>query len=168
MQVCISLQTDNHARTPPLSFFTSQMPFLPPNQQRQGTEGTITGIHLLIIDAARTACRLQSRVSVMVGRPSVCPSTSLSVCLHLLSIDISCLQGEQQQTCRRLLLLLIDGRDSRTVAAVPAVLDTTLAARRSAANAGSFTLTANVGGWTQTCFSINFNRSCTSVRTSRR
>ena len=33
MQVCISLQTDNQASTPPLSFFTDQMPFLPPNQQ---------------------------------------------------------------------------------------------------------------------------------------
>ena len=31
MQVCTSLQTDNHASTPP--------PFLPPNQQRQSTEG---------------------------------------------------------------------------------------------------------------------------------
>jgi len=41
MQVCISLQTDNHARTPPLSFFKGQMPFLPPNQQRQSTEGKI-------------------------------------------------------------------------------------------------------------------------------
>ena len=38
MQVCISLQTDNHASTPPLSFFTGRMPFLPPNQQRQSTE----------------------------------------------------------------------------------------------------------------------------------
>ena len=38
MQVCTSLQTDNHARTPPLSFFTGRMPFLPPNQQRQSTE----------------------------------------------------------------------------------------------------------------------------------
>ena len=35
MQVCISLQTDNHASNPPLSFFTGRMPFLPPNQQRQ-------------------------------------------------------------------------------------------------------------------------------------
>jgi len=34
-----SLQTDNHASTPPLMFFTGRMPFLPPNQQRQGTEG---------------------------------------------------------------------------------------------------------------------------------
>jgi len=39
MQVCISLQTDNHASTPPLSFFTGRMPFLPPNQQGQSTEG---------------------------------------------------------------------------------------------------------------------------------
>jgi len=37
MQVCISLQTDNHAGTPPLKFFTGQMPLLPPNQQRQRT-----------------------------------------------------------------------------------------------------------------------------------
>jgi len=40
MQVCISLQTDNHANTPPLKFFTGRMPFLPPNQQRQRTEGS--------------------------------------------------------------------------------------------------------------------------------
>jgi len=39
MQVCTSLQTDNHASTPQLSFFTGRMPFLPPNQQRQSTEG---------------------------------------------------------------------------------------------------------------------------------
>ena len=37
-QVCTSLQTDDHASTPPL-FFTGRMPFLPPNQQRQSTEG---------------------------------------------------------------------------------------------------------------------------------
>jgi len=39
MQVCISLQTDNHASTPPLSFFTDRMPFLQPNQQHQSTKG---------------------------------------------------------------------------------------------------------------------------------
>jgi len=38
MQVCTLLQPQNHASTPPLSFFTGQMPFLPPNQ-RQSTEG---------------------------------------------------------------------------------------------------------------------------------
>jgi len=30
MQVCTSLQTDNHASTPPLSFFTDCLPFLYP------------------------------------------------------------------------------------------------------------------------------------------
>jgi len=39
MQVYTSLQTNNHASTPPLSFFTGRVPFLPPNQQRQSTEG---------------------------------------------------------------------------------------------------------------------------------
>jgi len=34
-------QTDNHASTPPLSFFTGRMPFLLPNQQHQSTEGKI-------------------------------------------------------------------------------------------------------------------------------
>jgi len=39
MQVCISLQTDNHPSTPPLKFFTGGMHFLLPNQQRQSTKG---------------------------------------------------------------------------------------------------------------------------------
>ena len=39
VQVCISLQTDNHTSTPTLKFFTGRMPFLPPNQQHQSTEG---------------------------------------------------------------------------------------------------------------------------------
>ena len=37
MQVCTSPQTDNLAST---QFCTGRMPFLPPNQQRQSTEGT--------------------------------------------------------------------------------------------------------------------------------
>jgi len=40
MQVCTSLQTDNHVSTSLLKFFTGRMPFLPPNQQHQSTEGT--------------------------------------------------------------------------------------------------------------------------------
>jgi len=39
MQVCTLLQTDNHASTSLLSFFTGRMPFLPRNQQCQSTEG---------------------------------------------------------------------------------------------------------------------------------
>jgi len=45
MQVCTSLQTDNHASTPPVSFFTGWMPFLLPNQQRQSTEGCVMVIN---------------------------------------------------------------------------------------------------------------------------
>ena len=37
MQVCTSLQVDNHASISTLSFFTGRMPFLPPNQQCQST-----------------------------------------------------------------------------------------------------------------------------------
>ena len=47
MQVCTSLQTDDHASNPPLSFFTGRMPFLPPNQQCQGTEGITSIIHVV-------------------------------------------------------------------------------------------------------------------------
>ena len=38
MQVCTSLQTDI-TPAPHHSVFTDRMPFLPPNQQRQSTEG---------------------------------------------------------------------------------------------------------------------------------
>jgi len=38
VQVCTSLQTDNHASTSPLKFFTGQMSFLPPNQLHQSTD----------------------------------------------------------------------------------------------------------------------------------
>jgi len=41
MQDCTLLQTANHASTPPLKFCTGRMPFLPPNQQHQTTEGTL-------------------------------------------------------------------------------------------------------------------------------
>jgi len=40
MQVCTSLQTDNHTSTQPL--FLQAVPFLPPNQQRQSTEGMLS------------------------------------------------------------------------------------------------------------------------------
>jgi len=40
MQVCTSLQTDRQPRQHHTTqFFTDWMPFLPPNQQRQSTEG---------------------------------------------------------------------------------------------------------------------------------
>jgi len=42
-------QTDNHASTPPLSFFTGRMPFLPSNQQHQSTEGCLCSVTETII-----------------------------------------------------------------------------------------------------------------------
>ena len=41
MQVCTSLQTDNHASIPPRSILQAGMHFLQPNQQCQSTEGTV-------------------------------------------------------------------------------------------------------------------------------
>jgi len=46
MQVYTSLQTDNHASTPP-QFFTGRMPFLLSNQQRQSTEDTYKGVNIV-------------------------------------------------------------------------------------------------------------------------
>jgi len=37
--ICTSLQTDKHASTTPLEFFTGRMLFMMPIQQCQGTEG---------------------------------------------------------------------------------------------------------------------------------
>jgi len=44
MQVCTSHQTDNHTKATHRSVFTGRMPFLPPNQQGQSTEGNIEKI----------------------------------------------------------------------------------------------------------------------------
>jgi len=46
MQVCTAFQTDNHANTSPLKFFTGRMPFLPPNQQCQSTEAMQQSINI--------------------------------------------------------------------------------------------------------------------------
>jgi len=44
MQICTSLQTDNHTSIPPHKFFTGRMPFLLPNQQHQSTKGNMQEI----------------------------------------------------------------------------------------------------------------------------
>jgi len=67
MQVYISLQTDNHASTPPLKFFTGRMPFLPPNQQRQSTEGNRP--------AGDVSHKPGGRLPLLSARPAVTPAT---------------------------------------------------------------------------------------------
>jgi len=42
MQVCTSLQTDNHASTPPLQFFTGRMPVLPTTNSVNALKATHT------------------------------------------------------------------------------------------------------------------------------
>jgi len=39
MQICTSPQADNLCQHPTVQFFSGRMPFLPPNQQCQSTEG---------------------------------------------------------------------------------------------------------------------------------
>jgi len=41
MQVCTSLQTDKEHQHSTTRFFTGRMPFLPPDQQHQSTEGKL-------------------------------------------------------------------------------------------------------------------------------
>ena len=73
MQVCTSLQRDSHASTVPLMFFTGRLPFLPPNQQRQSTEGIPTTLTVLIISYVDSySCSLQcfDAVGWATGRAS--------------------------------------------------------------------------------------------------
>ena len=58
MQVSTTLQTDNHASTPPLSFFTGRMPFLPPNQQRQALKALscYTDVCIFFFTFLRAVC----------------------------------------------------------------------------------------------------------------
>ena len=78
MQICTLLQTDNHASTPPLSFFTGRMPFLPPNQQDQRTEGKSINTH-----------------SRIIRRPTLGPNTNgklkftCTICMHTFTLQQS-------------------------------------------------------------------------------
>ena len=79
MQVCTLLHTDNHASTPPLPFFTGRMPFLPPNQQRQTTEGR-TKINMLQKMLYMISSRsLADGISLLVGKAKVVYRSLISV-----------------------------------------------------------------------------------------
>jgi len=85
MQVCTSIQTDNHASTSPLSFFTGRMPFLPTNQQRQSTEGIIQLDEIIIkcTPGHKTTCDCvqQQTINHIVN---MCPLTKFDGGLNLL------------------------------------------------------------------------------------
>jgi len=79
MQVCTSLQIDNHASTPPLVFFTGWMPFLLPNQQCQSTEGTTyTGTTAGVTDCS---------VTRHVGFMRICDCRIFCLLLHFSQIS---------------------------------------------------------------------------------
>jgi len=86
MQVCTLLQIDNRASTPPLCFFTGRMPFLPPNQQRQSTEGYQS-----------TPPPIGERNIVVSVSVCVCPRSSRSYLWNYMSesrrIDTLCTSG---------------------------------------------------------------------------
>ena len=67
------LQADNHASTPPLSFFTGRMPFLPPNQQHQSTEGIFIIYHTELNDkkwGKRKECKVKTDRLRSIGKQS--------------------------------------------------------------------------------------------------
>jgi len=87
MQVCTLLQTDNHVSTPPLSFFTGRMPFLPPNQQCQ----------------SRIQCPEEDSVPryLQFGLPR---SANFSLPVQLSAAHTSCLADTPQQQNSKTLL----------------------------------------------------------------
>ena len=86
MQVCTSLQTDNHASIPPLSFFyrPDALPAAQPTASKHWQNyGTM---------AKRAKTKLRTLTTWH------CPHSPAAAAVRLQSIDISCLLGSQQQT----------------------------------------------------------------------
>ena len=97
MQVCTSLQTDNHASTPPLCFFTGRMHFLPPNQQRQSTEGTVlyTSVLDILVRLFPPLCHLLLHVFFVFALFSV----SICLCQLICIIYVMYLVNKLSLTC---------------------------------------------------------------------
>jgi len=72
--ICTSTQTDNHnsTGTSPL-IFTGQMPFLPPNQQRQSTQGTLSIHKITNIQNCSCGCQdLQCNRTALLDLTKTC------------------------------------------------------------------------------------------------
>jgi len=63
MQACTSLQTDNHASTPPLCFLQAAS-FLQPNQQRQALKASESVLKILIDNTIRLF--LKTKISILL------------------------------------------------------------------------------------------------------
>jgi len=106
MQVCTSLQTDDH--TPPLSFFTGRTPFLPPNQQCQSTESK-TGSTQRIALTSEEDRFSEPRPQATYTRNSATadgPRDALSVKI-LSTVETSCTTNSQQSSHRLQTLPLV-------------------------------------------------------------
>jgi len=79
----LHLAPDREPRKHPTTqFFTGQMPFMPPNQQRQSTEGMITECSVLELipvlgsqPAGEVSHKPDSRLPLLSARPAVTPAT---------------------------------------------------------------------------------------------
>ena len=91
MQVCTSLQTDNHATPAPHHsvFFTGRMPFLPPNQQRQSTEGTNAELDRNRLICRQLWCRFSTSISCVAVRPFVVSSRRRSELVAASAADVA-------------------------------------------------------------------------------
>ena len=67
MQVCTLLQTDNDTNTPPLSLLQAGCPscMLPPDQQRQSTEGIVRYVSLLLANKLKQNIFLHVKVCLL-------------------------------------------------------------------------------------------------------
>ena len=75
-----SRSRDNHASTPPLSYFTARMPFLPPNQQCQSTEGTLNVVRKSV---SIFQCKFSTGNTRSYDKNACVYSTTLATnCLH--------------------------------------------------------------------------------------
>ena len=71
---------DQHASTPPFSFFSGRMPFRLPNQQRQSTEGTTLKNVSSHLNEGVDVCSVQSKSlvgdsSIVFSPPSIVAET---------------------------------------------------------------------------------------------
>jgi len=81
MQVCISLQTDDHASTLPLTFFTGRMPFLAPNQQRQSIDGYKEKTLQIILRHSQVCLQSQPYLRVAAVMQPVAAGTVAAGCV---------------------------------------------------------------------------------------
>ena len=93
MQVCTSLQTDNHASTPPLSFYRPDA-LLPPNQQRQSIKGKVSQLKITYKFPSYflASCRC-TVILVRINTVSLCFKVSRSVefCFDALRLYVTLL-----------------------------------------------------------------------------